>query len=114
VRGVFSIAEYHIFLYYDFGMRTNQKKLLTVPANGQISIGKSWAGRHILVEEIGGDEIRISSGVFVPDSQRTFHSKEAKESLDLFSEWEKTNSPKGTDVESLFSSLRKKKQARAK
>lgn len=85
-----------------------------VPANGQISIGKSWAGRHILVEEIGSDEIRISSGVFVPDSQRTFHTKEAKASLDSFNKWESKNPAKKTDAGSLFASLRKKKQTRAK
>jgi hypothetical protein len=95
-------------------MRAKQAKLLTVPANGQISIGKSWAGRQIMVEEIGDDEIRISSGIFVPDSQRTFHTEDAKESLAAFSKWEVENPPKGTDVGSLFSSLKKKKQARAK
>ncbi|MGQ0543209.1 MAG: hypothetical protein ACT4O9_15400, partial [Blastocatellia bacterium] len=57
-------------------MRTTHAKLLTVPANGQISIGKAWAGRHILVEEIGNDRIQISAGTFVPDSQAAFHTKE--------------------------------------
>jgi hypothetical protein len=95
-------------------MERKQAKLLTVPANGQISIGKSWAGRQIMVEEIGSDEIRISSGIFVPDSQRTFHTEDAKESLAAFSEWEVENPPKATDVASLFSSLKKRKQARAK
>lgn len=95
-------------------MRTKQAKLLTVPANGQISIGKSWAGRQIMVEEIGNDEIRVLSGIFVPDSQRTFHTDEAKESLAAFNKWETKNPPKATDVSSLFSSLKKKKQARAK
>ena len=95
-------------------MRAKQAKLLTVPANGQISIGKSWAGRQIMVEEIGEDEIRISSGIFVPDSQRTFHTEEAKESLAAFNKWEAKNPPEATDVGSLFSSLKKKKRARAR
>lgn len=95
-------------------MRTTQTKLLTVPANGQISIGKAWAGRQIMVEEIGNDRIQISSGVFVPDSQRTFYTKEADRSLAAFSEWEEANPPKKTDVGSLFSSLKKKKVQRAK
>ncbi len=90
-------------------MKTRQTKLLKVPANGQICIGKSWAGRHILVEEVGDDKIHISSGVFVPDSQRTFHTQGANTSLESFNEWESENSAKGTDVESLFTSLRKKK-----
>lgn len=93
---------------------TKHAKLLTVPANGQISIGKSWAGRQILVEEIGSDTIRISSGVFVPDSQATFHTKNGEVSFAEFDEWESKNPPKKTDVESLFSSLRKKGPSRAK
>lgn len=95
-------------------MKMKQAKLLTVPANGQISIGKSWAGRHILVEEVGNDKIHISAGIFVPDSQSTFHTKEANESLDSFDQWESKNSAKGTDIESLFSSLRKKEPSRAR
>jgi len=94
-------------------VRAKQTKLLTVPANGQISIGKSWAGRHIMVEEIGSDEIRISSGIFVPDSQRTFHTADAKASLDAFNEWERKNPAQRTDAASLFSSLRKIKLTRA-
>ncbi len=95
-------------------MKTRQTKLLTVPANGQISIGKSWAGRQILVEEIGDDKIQISSGIFVPDSQRTFHTESANAYLESFNEWESKNPAKGTDVESLFDSLKKKKQTRAR
>jgi hypothetical protein len=90
-------------------MSAKQAKLLTVPANGQISIGKSWAGRQILVEEVGNNEIRISSGVFVPDSQKTFFTKKAQASLDSFNEWEGKKPPKATDTKALFASLRKKK-----
>lgn len=95
-------------------MQSTHTKILTVPANGQISIGKAWAGRQIMVEEIGNDRIQISSGVFVPDSQRTFHTTEANESLAGFTEWEEANPPKKTDVGALFSSLKKKKGSRAK
>ena len=95
-------------------MSTKHAKLLTVPANGQISIGKSWAGRQILVEEVADDEIRISSGTFVPDSQRKFHTKDAEKSLGEFNKWERANPAKATDVRSLFSSLKKKRQASAK
>lgn len=95
-------------------MRAKQAKLLTVPANGQMSIGKAWAGRQILVEEIGPDKIHISSGVFVPDSQKVFYTKGAGESLAAFDERENKNPAKKTDVGSLFSNLRRKKQTRGR
>jgi hypothetical protein len=90
-------------------MGAKQAKLLTVPANGQISIGKSWAGKQIRVEEIGQDEIRISSGTFVPDSQAVFYTKEAQETLREFNTWESKKPSKATDTKALFASLRKKK-----
>ncbi len=91
-------------------MAAKQTKLLLVPANGQISIGKSWAGRQILVEEVGENEIHISSGTFVPDSQKTFHTKEAKASLDSFNEWESKKPAMATDTKKLFNTLRKNKK----
>lgn len=90
-------------------MGAKQAKLLMVPANGQISIGKAWAGRQVLVEEVGRNEIRISSGVFVPDSQKDYHTKEAQEELNSFNEWEAKNAAKATNTKALFASLRKKK-----
>ena len=48
-------------------MSSKMAKLVTVPANGQISIGKTWAGRQILIEEMNTAEIRISAGSFVLD-----------------------------------------------
>lgn len=86
-----------------------QVKLLKVPANGQISIGKSWAGRQILVEELDDNEIRISAGVFMPDSQKMFHTKEAQQTLNEFNTWESKRTPKSTDTKKLFASLKKKK-----
>ncbi|MCC7405481.1 MAG: hypothetical protein IT288_13870 [Bdellovibrionales bacterium] len=90
-------------------MGAKRAKLLTVPANGQISIGKSWAGKQIRVEEIGKDEIRISSGTFVPDSQAVFYTKEAQETLREFNAWESKKPSKATNTKALFASLRKKK-----
>lgn len=90
-------------------MAAKQTKLLLVPPNGQISIGKSWAGRQILVEEIGNNEIKISAGVFVPDAQALFFTKDAQKSLQEFSDWEEKNTAKATNTKALFSSLKKKK-----
>jgi hypothetical protein len=37
-------------------------KLITVPNNGQISIGTKWAGRQIRIEELSETELRFSAG----------------------------------------------------
>lgn len=84
-------------------------KLITVPQNGQISIGKSWAGRQIQVEEVNENEIHISAGSFVPDSQKVFFTSAAKQSLAEFNQFESKNPPRATDTQALFAKLKKKK-----
>ena len=93
----------------ELNMGAKSMKLIKVPLNGQISIGKSWAGRQIRVQEINDNEIHISAGTFVPDSQKTFFSKQAKTRLDEFNEFDKSTPPKATDTKALFSRLKKKK-----
>ena len=75
-------------------------KLITVPANGQISIGKSWAGK----------QLHITSGTFVPDSQKVFFTEKAEKSLAEFNEFEKKSKPTATNTKSLFAELKKKKK----
>ena len=95
-------------------MRAKTMKLITVPNNGQISIGKGWAGRQIRVEEVSKNEIHISAGTFVPDSQQAFFTKDAEETLEKFNGFEKAVPAKATNTKELFSALRKKKKSRGK
>ena len=95
-------------------MSAKQTKLLTVASNGQISIGKSWAGRQIVIEEVADGELYIRAGVFVPDSQKTFHTKSAKASLSAFDDWEENTTKKTSKSNEVFTQLRKQKQARGK
>ena len=95
-------------------MGAKSMKLITVPGNGQISIGKAWAGRQIRVIELSDNEIHISAGTFVPDSQEIFFTEGAKKTLGEFNEYEKKNSAKATDTKTLFANLKKKKQNRGR
>ena len=89
-------------------MASNTAKLLKVAANGQISIGKEWAGRQILVEKVNDGELRILSCTFVADSNATFYSKNAQETLKEFNQWSSTHPPKQTDITALFDRIEKK------
>jgi hypothetical protein len=89
-------------------------KLLTVPHNGQISIGTKWAGKQIRVQELSDNEIYISSGSFIPDSQKDFFTKESLQALKEFDTWVEENpAPRESAAETL-SKLRKQRQARGK
>lgn len=89
-------------------MAAKAAKLITVPPNGQISIGTAWAGRQVRVEELNNNEIHISSGNFVPDSQKDFFTEKSKLILREFDSWEKQKPAKATDTKALFSKLKKK------
>lgn len=72
-------------------------KVLTVAANGQICIGRKWAGRQIWIEDIGPAELRIVTGSFVPDPV-----------LAEFEEWQAKHPPKKTNRASLMERLKEK------
>ncbi len=95
-------------------MSTKQTKLLTVASNGQISIGKAWAGRQIVIEEISDGELHIKAGFFVPDSQKTFNTVTAKKALSEFNKWDESAPKSMLKSSDVFAKLRKQKMARGK
>lgn len=54
----------------------------TVGRSGQISLGKEYAGRQVIVEETAPGVWVIKAGTFVPDSERWLHESPVRESLD--------------------------------
>lgn len=86
------------------------KKLTTVGNNGQISIGKEFAGREILIEKFPDGHIMISPGTFIPDSQKTFFTSEADEKLAKFDKWEKEHPPSEKSENNLRTKLKARKR----
>jgi len=89
-------------------------KLVTVSPNGQISIGKAWAGRQIRVKEVSENEIHISAGTFVPDSQKGFFTKEANQSLDEFNQWEEQNATSKESARDTLNRIKKEQKYRGR
>ena len=87
--------------------KNGQLKYATVGNNGQVSIGKEFAGRHVQIEKTEEGLIIISPGKFIPDHHAPFYTKEALDDLDEFDKWASANAPKkGTDVNELRSKLK--------
>ena len=84
------------------------KKLVVVPPNGQISIGKTWAGKEVQIEQVSESQIVITSGAFVPADHATFYTSAAKKQLANFDSWAKNNPPQKTDLKELRKKLGKK------
>lgn len=95
-------------------MSSKATKLVTVSSNGQISIGKAWAGRQIRVEEVSENEIHISAGTFVPDSQKEFFTKKANQSLDEFNQWEGQNATSKESARDTLNRVKKERKSRGR
>ena len=73
----------------------------TVGRSGQIALGKEYAGRHVLVEQIEPGVWIIKLEGFVPDSERWLHIPQIKAELDEAVAWSEEHLPAETDLDEL-------------
>ncbi len=77
----------------------------TVGSSGQISLGKEYAGRHVLVEQLEAGVWVIKAGDFIPDSERWLHAPEVKAKIEESLEWMRKNPPRETDLDEIEEKL---------
>ena len=88
------------------------RKVTTVGNNGQISIGKSMAGKEVQVEQLEDGRIVITPGIFVPAHQTAFFTEKAQKRLADFNKHEDANPPSETDLAAFTAKMRKKRGKR--
>lgn len=90
-------------------MRLPESKIITVPSNGQISIGKRFAGVELKVE-YRDDAIVLTPGSqrFIPERLAAFFSEEAQDTLREFEEWSAQNPPEGNAQQILKDAMESK------
>lgn len=76
-----------------------------VGASGQISLGKQYAGQHVIVEETEPGEWRIQTAITIPRSQAWVHSKTTQAELDRALDWAAKNAPKKTSLTTISNKL---------
>src|SRR5262249_14353199 len=91
-----------------------------VGSNGQISLGKEFAGRQVLVEEREPGVWLVRTALVVPENELWLHEPRAQKDLQLALEWAKRNPPKESDPDAILKgvedggrSKRKKGSARS-
>lgn len=77
----------------------------TVGQSGQIALGKAYAGRHVLVDELEPGVWLVKLGEFIPDSERWLHLPTVKADLDEAISWAKTHPAMETDLDALTQRL---------
>ncbi len=76
-----------------------------VGANGQISLGKGYAGRQVLVEEREPGVWLVRTAVVVPENERWLHEPTAYAALQQALTWAANNKPQESDVDAIFDDM---------
>lgn len=77
-----------------------------VGANGQISLGKQYAGRQVLVEEQEPGVWLVRTATVIPDNERWLHSEAAAAGLREALEWAQSHPASDEATSSLLKRLR--------
>jgi len=76
-----------------------------VGRNGQISLGKQYAGRQVLVEEREPGVWIVRSATVIPDNERWLHEPKAAADLQSAMTWSGAHAASDTDTEETLKRL---------
>ncbi len=76
-----------------------------VGANGQISLGKQYAGRQVLVEEREPGVWVVRTATVIPDNERWLHEPKAAADLQTALAWSSTHNASDADLDDTLSRL---------
>lgn len=64
-----------------------------VGINGQLSLGKAYAGKMVLVDQISEDTWIIKAGEFIPDAEKWLYQSGNLTKLEKALTWSENNKP---------------------
>mgnify|MGYP003588392904 CR=1 FL=1 len=73
-----------------------------IGANGQISLGKQFAGRQVLVEEQEAGVWLIRTATVIPDNERWLHEPQAAADLSHALEWSLQHPATDAETDAIF------------
>ena len=82
------------------------KQIKTIGASGQISLGKEYAGRPVLIEKIEEGVWLIKTAKIIPDNEMWLHDEPAKSRIEKAIAWAEKNEPSETNLEALDTNVR--------
>jgi len=82
-----------------------QSSVKVIGANGQISLGKQFAGRQVLVEEQEPGVWLVRTATVIPDNERWLHLPQATADLNHALDWAQTHPASETGIDSLLDTL---------
>ena len=76
-----------------------------VGSNGQISLGKAFAGRQVLIEEKEPGVWLVRTAVVVPHNELWLHEPQARGDLQRALDWAQRNPPRESDPNAILKRL---------
>ena len=83
----------------------SQTSVKVVGANGQISLGKQFAGRQVLVEVQEPGVWLVRTATVIPDNERWLHIPQAAADLDTALSWAQTHPVSDADLDTTLDKL---------
>jgi hypothetical protein len=84
---------------------TIQPSVKMIGANGQISLGKQFAGRQVLVEEQEPGVWLVRTAVVIPDNERWLQQPQVASDLQNALTWAQVNSPTDANADAMLEKL---------
>ncbi|MDD5322340.1 MAG: hypothetical protein PHD43_17350 [Methylococcales bacterium] len=78
---------------------TTQPCVKVIGANGQISLGKQYAGRQVLVEEQEPGVWLVRTATIIPDNEIWLHQPKAAADLQNALSWAQANTPADNNLD---------------
>jgi len=79
----------------------------SVGRSGQISLGKKFAGKTVLIDQIESGVWVVKLGRFIPDSEQWLHESKVRTEIDEAVSWAEENPPRKSDLKKIESRLKK-------
>jgi hypothetical protein len=88
------------------GAVVSHPSVKVIGANGQVSLGKRFAGRQVLVEEQEPGVWLVRTATVMPDNERWLHQPDAAADLKSALTWAQENPPDDTNLIEALEQLR--------
>ena len=95
-------------------MNTHEIKssVKVVGTNGQISLGKEYSGRQVLVEEREPGVWLVRTALVIPENEMWLHQPQVKQDLQRALEYAQSNPPKAVDdLDAFLGNINNEKQS---
>ncbi len=84
---------------------THPQSVKVIGANGQISLGKQFAGRQVLVVESEPGVWLIRTATVIPDNERWIHTGSAKQDLEKALAFAQNHIPSDENMKTIMDKL---------